>query len=150
MPAGLKIGQRSIERRSQPQTLQSQGAGGVPQRTRPKPDQNDPAAHPILRGWANYFRLTEQKGVLEDRDGWLRHKLRALLWRQWKRTSVRARNLMKRGLTKERAWTSASNGRGPWWNGGASHMNQAFPKSWFAKVGLISLLDTRQRFQTTS
>jgi len=106
--------------------------------------------NPILRGWANYFRLTEQKGVLEDMDGWLRHKLRALLWRQWKRTSVRARNLMKRGLTKDRAWTSASNGRGPWWNGGASHMNQAFPKSWFAKVGLVSLLDTRQRFQTTS
>lgn len=106
--------------------------------------------NPILRGWANYFRLTEQKGVLEDIDGWLRRKLRALLWRQWKRPIARARNLMKRGLTEKRAWTSASNGRGPWWNGGASHMNQAFPKIWFDKAGLVSLLNTRQRFQTAS
>ena len=106
--------------------------------------------NPLLRGWANYFRLTEQKAVLEDMDGWLRRKLRTLLWRQWKRTFTCARNLMKRGLTQERAWTSASNGRGPWWNGGASHMNQAFPKSWFGKAGLVSLLETRQRFQTAS
>ncbi len=106
--------------------------------------------NPILRGWVNYFRLTEQRGVLEEFDGWLRRKLRALLWRQWKRPLARARNLMRRGLTEERAWTSACNGRGPWWNGGASHMNQAFPKSWFEKAGLISLLDTQRRFQGAS
>jgi len=103
-----------------------------------------------LRGWVTYFRLTEQKGALEDMDGWLRRKLRASLWRQWKRTFARARNLMRRGLAEERAWTSASDGRGPWWSGGASHMNQAFPKFWFDKAGLVSLLDARQRFQTAS
>ena len=95
----------------------------------------------------NYFRLTEQKGALEELDGWLRHKMRTLLWRQWKRTLPRARNLMKRGLSEERAWTSATNGRGPWWNGGASHMNRAFLKSWFDNRGLISLLDIQRRLQ---
>jgi RNA-directed DNA polymerase len=57
---------------------------------------------------------------------------------------------MKAGLTEERAWRSASNGRGPWWNSGASHMNQAFPKSYFDRLGLVSLLDTVRRLQGVS
>ncbi len=56
--------------------------------------------NPVLRGWAAYFKLTETKRALEDRDGWIRHKLRCILWRQWKRPYARARNLMKRGLTR--------------------------------------------------
>jgi hypothetical protein len=106
--------------------------------------------HPVLRGWAAYFRLTEVKGVLEELDGWIRHKLRALLWRQWKRNPTRATNLMRRGLKPQRAWQSASNGHGPWWNGGASHMNEAYPKSWFDHMGLVSLLETQRRFSSAS
>src|SRR5712691_13251238 len=103
--------------------------------------------NPVLRGWAAYFKLAETKRALEERDGWIRHKLRCILWRQWKRPYRRARNLMKRGLTEERAWRSACNQRGPWWNAGASHMHAAFPKSWFDTLGLVSLLDTVQRLQ---
>ena len=105
---------------------------------------------PVLRGWAAYFKLTETKRALEERDGWIRRKLRCVLWRQWKRSAARARNLMQRGLGKERAWRSATNGRGPWWNAGASHMHAAYPKSWFDHLGLVSLLDTVQRLQRTS
>jgi RNA-directed DNA polymerase len=103
--------------------------------------------NPILRGWMAYFKLTETKKVLEELDGWIRHKLRCILWRQWKRPYTRAQNLMKRGLTEERAFRSAFNQRGPWWNSGASHMNQAFPKSFFDRLGLVSLLDTMRRLQ---
>jgi len=106
--------------------------------------------NPILRGWAAYFRLTETKRVLEELDGWLRRKLRCILWRQWKRPYTRARNLMKMGLDEERAFRSAFNGRGPWWNSGASHMNQAFRKSFFDRLGLVSLLDTVRRLQCVS
>ena len=101
--------------------------------------------NPVLRGWAAYFKLTETKQALEDTDGWIRHKLRCILWRQWKRPYTRAKNLMKAGLTDERAFRSAFNQRGPWWNRGASHMNQAFPKSFFDRLGLVSLLDTTRR-----
>jgi len=59
--------------------------------------------NPILRGWMAYFKLTESAKVLEELDGWLRHKLRCILWRQWKRPYTRAKNLMKAGLTEERA-----------------------------------------------
>lgn len=103
--------------------------------------------NPILRGWAAYFKLTETRRALEEMDGWIRHKLRCILWRQWKRPYTRAKNLMKAGLTEERAFRSAFNQRGPWWNSGASHMNQAFPKSFFDRLGLVSLLDTTRRLQ---
>jgi RNA-directed DNA polymerase len=106
--------------------------------------------NPLLRGWVAYFRLTEVKGVLEELDGWIRHKLRTLLWRHWKRAYARARNLRRRGLDEVRAWTSATNGRGPWWNGGASHMHSAYPKSGFDHMGLVSLRDTQQRFLRVS
>jgi group II intron reverse transcriptase/maturase len=106
--------------------------------------------NPVLRGWAAYFKLAEPKRALEERDGWIRHKLRCILWRQWKRPYARARNMMQRGLTEERAWRSATNGRGPWWNAGASHMHAAFPTSYFDRLGLVSLLDTVQRLQRVS
>ena len=105
---------------------------------------------PLLRGWVSYFRLAEVRGVFEALDGWLRRKLRGILWRQWKRPFTRAKHLMKRGLGEERAWKSATNGRGPWWNAGSAHMNAAFPKRFFDEVGLVSLLDYLHQFQGTS
>ena len=110
-------------------------------------DKTITALNPVLRGWASYFRLTEVKGVLEELDGWIRRKLRCLRWRQWKRPATRNKRLQARGLDATRAWKSASNGRGPWWNAGASHMNAAYPKRFFDESGLVSLLDTQQRFQ---
>ena len=106
--------------------------------------------NPVLRGWAAYFKLTETKRALEELDGWLRRKLRCILWRQWKRPYTRAKNLMKAGLREERAFRSAFNQRGPWWNSGASHMNAALPKSFFERLGLVSLLDTTRRLQCLS
>ncbi len=105
---------------------------------------------PKLRGWIAYFRLAEVRGIFETLDGWIRRKFRCLLWRQWKRPFTRARRLMRRGLTESRAWQSATNGRGPWWNSGASHMNDAFRKSYFDRLGLVSLLDQLRRFQCAS
>jgi RNA-directed DNA polymerase len=105
---------------------------------------------PTLRGWINYFRLAEVKGLFEELDGWIRRRLRCIIWRQWKRSYTRAKGLMKRGLGESRAWQSARNGRGPWWNSGASHMNQAFTKKFFDRLGLVSLLDTVLKSQCNS
>jgi RNA-directed DNA polymerase len=105
------------------------------------------ALNPLLRGWTSYFRHAEVKKVWQDLDGWIRRKLRCRLWRYAKRPYARAKALMKQGLMRERAWRSATNGRGAWWNSGASHMNAAFPKSFFDRMGLVSLVDTHQRFQ---
>jgi group II intron reverse transcriptase/maturase len=102
---------------------------------------------PKLRGWVSYFRLAEVKVIFEELDQWLRRKLRCILWRQWKRPNTRAKELMRRGLTEARAWQSATNGRGPWWNSGAAHMNDAVRKSYFERLGMISLIFQLRRFQ---
>jgi RNA-directed DNA polymerase len=102
---------------------------------------------PLLRGWINYFRLTQTKGVLEQLDSWLRRRMRCLLWRQWKRGRTRARKLCARGLTAEEARRAAGNGYGPWWNAGARHMNLAFPAASFTRMGLVPLLASHQRLQ---
>ena len=140
----LKIAQPSRERLAEKirQTLQAARGQSL--------KQTIARLNPVLRGWVVYFRLTEIKGVLEDLDGWIRHKLRTRLWRQWKRVYTRAHNLMRAGLGKVQAWQSATNGHGPWWNGGAPHMHLAYPKSWFDRMGLVSLLDTQQRFSSPS
>jgi RNA-directed DNA polymerase len=103
--------------------------------------------NPLLRGWINYFRLTESPTVLDDLDGWLRHRLRCLLWRQWKRGRTRARKLRALGLAADHARLSAGNGRGPWWNAGASHLHLALPAAYFTSMGLVSLLREQRRLQ---
>jgi RNA-directed DNA polymerase len=104
--------------------------------------------NPLLRGWINYFQLTQSRGVLEELDGWLRRRLRCLLWRQWKRPRTRARQLRALGLDAARARHSAGNSHGPWWNAGASHMNHALPAAYFTPLGLVSLLREQQRLQS--
>ena len=104
--------------------------------------------NPLLRGWLNYFQLTASKGVLDDLDGWVRRRLRCLLWRQWKRGRTRARMLRALGIDAERARVSSGNGHGAWWNAGASHMNQALPAAFFTRMGLVSLLHEWQRLQS--
>lgn len=103
--------------------------------------------NPVLRGWIGYFQLTEEKKSIEDLDGWIRRRLRCLLWRQAKTRQRRITLLRNRGIGEEKASRSGRNGQGPWWNSGAAHMNLAFPKAFFDGLGLISLVDTRRRLQ---
>ncbi|WP_316935425.1 group II intron reverse transcriptase/maturase, partial [Halomonas sp. ANAO-440] len=105
---------------------------------------------PVLRGWASYFALVDVKRPLEALDQWIRRRLRCVIWRQWKRPRTRRRKLLALGLDDRRAWKSAGNGRGAWWNAGASHMNQALPRKWFDGLGLISVLDTVRRLTRSS
>lgn len=97
--------------------------------------------NPVLRGWINYFSIAETKQFAEHLDQWIRRRLRLILWRQWKRPGTRFRKLVSLGLSGERARASAFNGRGPWFNSGASHMNHALPGKFFTRIGLVSMLD---------
>jgi RNA-directed DNA polymerase len=57
---------------------------------------------------------------------------------------------MKRGLGEKRAWKSASSGRNPWWDAGASHVHEAFPKRFFDNLGIRSRLDYLHQTQGAS
>ncbi len=95
--------------------------------------------NPLLRGWGNYFKMSEVKQVFEELDSWIRRRLRCIKWRQWKHPRTRLKKLLKRGLPEGQAAKSAYNGRGPWWNSGAGHMNLAFPSTYFERLNLVSL-----------
>lgn len=104
--------------------------------------------NPLLRGWINYFKLAEVKQFAEELDSWVRRRLRLILWRQWKRPWTRMKRLMETGISEERAATSAFNQRGPWFNSGASHMNEAFKIKYFEKLGLVSMLNQLIKLRT--
>ena len=93
-----------------------------------------------LRGWGNYFKLAEVKKVFEDLDGWIRRKLRNILWRQWKKPQTRYRELKSRGISEDLARRTAHSGRGPWFASGTQGMNFAFPKKFFDDLGSMPLL----------
>jgi len=62
-------------------------------------------------------------------------------WRKWKRGRTRRKRLIALGLDGNVAQASAFNGRGPWWNAGASHLNAALPTAYFRRLGLLLLLE---------
>ncbi len=97
--------------------------------------------NPVIKGWINYLALAAVKRFAEDVDGWVRRRLRLILWRRWQRPWTRRRTLMAAGLHEERAVMSAFNRRGPRWNSAASHMHAAFRKPFFDGLGLVSTVD---------
>lgn len=104
----------------------------------------------ILRGWAGYYRKAQVKGSLEQLDSWIRRKLRCIRWRQWKTPRTRFNKLRRLGANRSRAAKAAWNGRGPWWNAGASHMNLVLPNDALRNLGLVSLLDEVRRLASSS
>lgn len=106
--------------------------------------------NPVLRGWMQYFQYTQSRRPIEELDVWVRRRLRVIAWRQWKRPRTRESRLRALGLDAFRAWKSSVNGRGPWWNAGASHMTHALPPKHFANMGLVSLGDIHQRLQRSA
>jgi RNA-directed DNA polymerase len=97
----------------------------------------------VLRAGRGYFKLSQSKRPLEEMTaGSAQTSLRHLA--AMEAALTRARNLMRLGLARA-CLQSAFNGRGPWWNSGAPHMNQALPKKLWDQLGLVSILDTINR-----
>jgi len=103
------------------------------------------ALTPLIRGWVAYFRWVEVERDFVRLDSWLRHRLRVLLWRHWRNPATRVQELRKRGLSRRLAEQYADNGRGPWWNAGARHMNLAVPTRMLRQLGLVSFVQEHRR-----
>lgn len=106
--------------------------------------------NPLQRVAGSMSRLSVGQSAWKDLDGWLRRRLRCLIWRQAKTRRRRTGLLRKRGLSEERAWRSGHNGQGPWWNAGASHMNAAYPKAYFDACGVLCMADHVRHLQRHS
>ncbi len=102
-------------------------------------------ANRLLTGWFQYFKLNILSTILLRLDKWIRRRLRCIQWRQWKNRRTRFKELMKRGLSRERAIMGAFNTRGPWANSGKAHMQFALPRQYFEQKGLVSLFDLQKK-----
>ena len=91
-----------------------------------------------LTGWKAYFRVAETPSVFADIDGWVRHRLRAVQLKHWKRGKVIHRELIARGMPPEVARRVAANSR-RWWRNSAMALNKALPNSLFDKLGIPRL-----------
>jgi group II intron reverse transcriptase/maturase len=91
-----------------------------------------------LRGWKEYFRLAETRRVFANLDKWIRHRLRAIHLKHWKRSTTIYRELRARGLPRDAAAQVAANSR-RWWKNSAGLINVAFPISYFDQLGIPRL-----------
>ena len=91
-----------------------------------------------LLGWKEYFRLADTRGVFEDLDKWIRHRLRAIHLKHWKRGTTIFRELRARGLPRDDAAKVARNAR-RWWRNSGLLINKAFPISYFDQLGVPRL-----------
>jgi group II intron reverse transcriptase/maturase len=91
-----------------------------------------------LSGWREYFKLAETPGVFSDLDKWIRHRLRCLQLKQWKRGTTVFRELRARGMSVDDAARVAANTR-RWWYNSALKLNFALPNRYFDRLGLPRL-----------
>ena len=91
-----------------------------------------------LLGWKGYFRLADTPGVFRDLDEWIRHRLRAIQLKQWKRGRTAFRELVARGLDRDLAARIAVNTR-QWWKNAARGLHIALPNRLFDQMGLPRL-----------
>ena len=80
----------------------------------------------FIRGWVNYFGKADMKSLLRSNDEWLRHRIRAIYWKQWKKVKTKFKELKKLGVEEEKAWICANMRNGNWYCSGYFVLQTAF------------------------
>ena len=96
---------------------------------------------PYLRGWRNYFGFCETPEVLVYLTRWVRLRLRAALWRQWKTPRRRRAALLQLGVRPRLASNTAGSGRGPWYLARAKALSVGLSNTYFKSLGLPTLIE---------
>jgi len=98
---------------------------------------------PYMRGWRGYFGFCETPEVLRYLTRWVRMRLRAALWRQWKTPRRRKAALIALGVGPQLARNTAGSGRGPWHLARSKALSIALSNAYFKSLGLPTLIDER-------
>ena len=96
---------------------------------------------PYMRGWRSYFGFCETPEVLLSLTRWVRLRLRAALWRQWKTPRRRREALIELGVRTRLASNTAGSGLGPWYLAKAKALSVGLSNAYFKSLGLPSLVD---------
>jgi RNA-directed DNA polymerase len=92
-----------------------------------------------LRGWLSYYGRCGFRTQFKDLDAWIRRRLRALYWKQWKTPKRRLKELLARGVNYELARNTSGSGKGPWAMSRTKALSYAFPNAYFRASGLFFL-----------
>ena len=93
----------------------------------------------FIHGWVNHFKMADMKKLMEETDEWLRHRIRAIYWKQWKKVRTRIRKLRSLGLPEWVVFELANCRKGIWRS--AFILNRALTKKKIASLGYMSMTD---------
>ena len=93
---------------------------------------------PYLLGWKTYFGLSQTPKIWRELDEWIRHRLRAIQLKQWRRGSTIYRELRVLGASSQTARKVAANSYS-WWRNSRFELNRVLDVAWFDRLGLVRL-----------
>ena len=95
----------------------------------------------FMRGWVNYYGMADMKRLLQDNDEWLRHRIRAIYWKQWKKVKTKFKELRKLGVEEEKAWICANMRNGNWFCSGYFVFQTALNNKKLREIGYPTLTE---------
>lgn len=93
----------------------------------------------IIVGWVNYYKLADMRKKLEEFDMWIRRRLRACIWKTWKKIKTRFKNLKKLGVPENKAWEFANTRKGYWRIAASPILNKTITNQRLINHGFKSL-----------
>jgi len=93
----------------------------------------------FIRGWVNYFCMADMKNLMLDTDEWLRRKIRAIYWKQWKKVKTRYKMLKKYNIPEWKVHEMANCRKGIW--RAAFVLNSILTNKEIANLGYMSMTD---------
>lgn len=102
-----------------------------------------------LRGWLQYYGIARIKNWVSKTNSWLYHRVRAVIWKHWKRVRTRFRNLVKLGTPRNLAWQAANCRRKYWWTTNTLAVKMALTKKRLVNNGFYDLADAYQSMHSS-
>ena len=99
------------------------------------------------RGWLNYYGIASMKNNIDDINGWLYHRIRMCIWKQWKLPKTKKRNLIKMGIPEYYACMAANSRKGHWFCANLTTVKRAMSKERLINGGFCDLATAYQSVQ---
>lgn len=103
----------------------------------------------FIRGWVNYYGIADMKTLARVTDGWLRRKIRAIIWKQWKTPKTRIKELEKRGIQKKTARRCGNSSKGYWRIAKTPAIHRALGDTLIRNLGYITFTEQFQKLCDT-
>jgi group II intron reverse transcriptase/maturase len=97
-----------------------------------------------MRGWLNYYGIADMQTKVDKLNGWLYHRIRMCIWKQWKKPKTKMRNLMKLGVSKDLAFQAGNTRKGYWRTSQTLAVNIALTKEKLIRNGFYDLATAYQ------